>query len=238
MEIKESNIEMSIADTIMEKPIGFNIGSRHFCLYPPTLGKIYLLSRLTKLLEINIDIMKTNPYLESLRICQDKRDIVCRIIVYHVLKRKSDLLNEVKISKLKSFFKDNLSDNELSQLLIMSTSWDGVDLFIQHFGLDKERELRERIFRLKNKNSTSVSFGGTSTYGTIIDFACQRYGWTMDYVVWGISYVNLQMLMADVITTISLSKDEMNKLHILQDKTFINADDPKNIDKIKSMDWS
>ena len=237
MKNKDENIEMNIADAIMEKPVGFNIGSRHFCLYPPTLGKIYLLSRLVKQLEVNADIMKANPYLESLRICREKRDIVCRIISYHSLNRKSELLDEIRIRKRESFFNDNLSEDELAQLLIVVTSWDNADFYISHFGLDKERELRKRIAKLKEENGTSVSFGGLSTYGTIIDFACQRYGWTMDYVVWSISYLNLQMLMADAVSTVFLSKEEMKKLHISQDRKFINADDPQNIAKIKSMDW-
>lgn len=237
MKSKDENIEMNIADAIMEKPVGFNIGSRHFCLYPPTLGKIYLLSRLARQLEVNPDNMKASPYLESLRVCREKRNIVCRIISYHSLNRKPELLDETKVSKRESFFNDNLSEEELAQLLVIVTSWDNADSYIRHFGLDKERELRRKIAELKSKNNTSVSFGGRSTYGTIIDFACQRYGWTMDYVVWGISYVNLQMLMADAINSVHLSKEEMKKLRIPQDRTYISADDPSNIEKIKAMDW-
>ena len=44
-------IEMDIADTIMERPYEFHIGEMQFYLYPATLGKIYLLSRLTENLE-------------------------------------------------------------------------------------------------------------------------------------------------------------------------------------------
>ena len=42
---------MDIADTIMERPYEFHIGEMQFYLYPATLGKIYLLSRLTENLE-------------------------------------------------------------------------------------------------------------------------------------------------------------------------------------------
>ena len=237
MKTEDKNIEMNVADAIMEKPIGFNIGSRHFCLYPPTLGKIYLLSRLVKQLETNAVIMKTNPYLESLRICRDKRDVVCRIISYHTLKRKNDLLDEKEVSKREAFFNKNLDSEELAQLLVTVTSWDNADAYIRYFGIDKEQELRKKISKLKGKNGGSISFGGLSAYGTLIDFACQRYGWTMDYVVWGISYVNLQMLMADAITTVYVSKEERKKLHIPEDKEFISGDDMKNMDKIKAMDW-
>lgn len=233
----KKNIEMNIADAIMEKPIGFNIGSRHFCLYHPCLGKTYLLSRLMHSINFSPDNLKTNPYLEAIRICRDFKDVVCRILSYHSFFRKTDILDETKIGKIAKLFGKNLDLDELAQLLIIVMSWDDVDVYIKHFGLDKERNLRNRISKMKSEGC-SVSFGGLSTYGALIDFACQRYGWTMDYVVWGISYVNLQMLMADAITSIYLSKDEMKKLRIPQDRTYISGDDPRNIDKIKSMNWN
>lgn len=66
-------IEMNIADTIMERPYGFRVNKRHFYLYPITLGKTYLLSRLIESLDMNTDIIKSNPYMEALRLCQEKK---------------------------------------------------------------------------------------------------------------------------------------------------------------------
>ena len=40
-------------------------------------------------------------------------------------------------------------------------------------------------------------FGGKTIWGTLIDAACERYGWTFDYVVWGISYNNLTLMLKD-----------------------------------------
>ena len=68
----------------------------------------------------------------------------------------------------------------------------------------------------------------------LIDFACQRYGWTMDYVLWSISYVNLRMLLEDAITTVYLSDDERKKLG-RGDGEVINADDPANRDLVRRM---
>lgn len=229
---------MNIADAIMERPIGFNVGNRHFCLYPPTLGKIYLISRLNDALRINHEILKENPYLEALRLCQEKKDIVCRIVAYHTLNGKSDILNESKVSSRALFFKNELDNGELANIILAAMSWDNANTYIKHFRLDKEQALRKKISELKEEDSSSISFGGLSTYGTLIDFACQRYGWSMDYVVWGISYVNLQMLMADAVTSIYLSKKEMKKLHIPKRGSFINGDDPSNMEKIKSMNWN
>ena len=113
-------------------------------------------------------------------------------------------------------------------------SGDNTEEFIKHFGIDKERLERNRIAAVKKDNS-SVTFGGNSTYGTLIDFACQRYGWTMDYILWGISYANLKMLMAAAITTVYLSEDERKKLNIFDDSEVVNADDPKNKELIRRM---
>lgn len=234
METKE--IEMNIADAIMEKPIGFSIGNRHFCLYPVTLGKIYLLSRLMKTIGFNQEILKANPFMEALRVCREHTGAVCRMLAYCMMRRKEDVFNERKVQALANMLADRLDGDELSRLLLMAISWDDAETYVKHFGLDRERVLRQRIRKLKESGG-SISFGGLSTYGTLIDFACQRYGWTMDYVVWGISYVNLQMLMADAITSVLLSKEEQRKLRIPQDTTFINADDMANMQKIMSMDW-
>ena len=230
------SIELDIADAVMEKPIAFSIGTKHFYLYPPTLGKIYLVSRLIDGLNIDDKKLSINPYLESYRICKEHKEVVCRILSYHSFKKKAEIQDERKIYARQSFFQSNLNEEELSQLLIVATSWDDSSKYIKHFGLDKDAQLRKRISELKD-NSNNISFGGNSVYGSIIDFACQRYGWTLDYVVWGISYINLKMLMADAITSVYLSDEERKKLHIPKDRTFINADDPENMKKIMAMNW-
>lgn len=233
MEDRE-RIEMNIADTIMERPVGFNVGNRRFFIYPPTLGKTYILVRLFNALDADSKIIASNPYMETLRLCQTKKDIVCRILSYYTFNRKDDIYDNSKIEYWSKWFERKLDNEELSTLFVLILSGDNTDEYIKYFGIDKEREERKRIAKVKNDNS-SISFGGNSTYGTLIDFACQRYGWTMDYVVWGISYANLKMLMADAITTIYLSADERKQLNIFDDKEYINADDPKNKELVREM---
>ena len=238
MEEKRFNIESDIADAIMERPIGFYIGDRHFFLHPPSLGKTYILSRLVAELGMNMDILRTNPYLEAMRLCMAKKETVSRIVAYHSLKRKKDILDEHVVNMRAELFSSNLDNKELAKLFAASASFGDAGLFMKHLGLDREKKLRDKVAKIKNKDGGSIVFGGLSTYGTLIDFACQRYGWTMDYVVWGISYLNLKMLISDAITSVYLSKEERKKVHIPDDRTFINADDPRNMGKIRSMDWS
>lgn len=233
MEDKEL-IEMNIADTIIERQIGFSVGKRNFFIYPATLGKTYLLARLLKSLEANDRVIATDPYLEAIRLSETKKETVCRILAYHSFNSKSDILNNIKVEQRAKIFEKNLDTEELATILVLILSSDNTEEFIRYFGIDKERTQKDRIYKIKGSKG-SVSFGGKSTYGTLIDFACQRYGWTMDYVVWGISYANLKMLMADSITTIYLNEDERKKLNIFDDSEIINADDPKNKDLIRKM---
>lgn len=227
-------LEMGIADTIIERPIGFSIGKRNFFIHPVTLGKTYLLARLFKSLEANDRIIDTNPYLEAIRLCTEKKETVCRILAYHSFNRKDDILDNIKVEKRAKIFDKSLDTEELATIFVLILSGDNTEEFIRYFGIDKERIEKDRIYKMKDSKG-SISFGGKSTYGTLIDFACQRYGWTMDYVVWGISYANIKMLMADSITTIYLSDEERKKLNIFDDSEIINADDPKNKDMIRRM---
>ena len=231
MEDKEL-LEMNIADTIIERPVGFNIGSRQFYLYPPTLGMIYHFARLFKSLEADARLISANPYLEAIRLCTEKKEIVCRILSNYTFNRKEDVFDGIKVEVRAKEFSE-LAAEELATIFTIVLSGDNTEEFIKYFGIDKERLERSRIAAVKKDNS-SVTFGGNSTYGTLIDFACQRYGWTMDYVMWGISYANLKMLMADAITTIYLSEEE-RKLLGKSVGEVINADDPRNRELIRRM---
>ncbi|WP_106828062.1 hypothetical protein [Parabacteroides pacaensis] len=230
----KEQIEMNIADTIIERPITFSVSNRKFFIYHSTLGKTYLLVRLLKALDADDKVISVNPYMEALRLCQAKKGIVCRILSYCTFNSKEDVCDNSKVECRAKWFERNLDNKDLATLFVLILSGDNTDEYINYFGIDREREKRKRIAIVK-KNNSSISFGGNSMYGTLIDFACQRYGWTMDYVVWGISYANLKMLMADAITTVCLSAEERKQLHIFDDKEYINADDPKNKELIREL---
>lgn len=89
-------IEMNIADTIMERPYGFRVNKRHFYLYPITLGKTYLLSRLIESLDMKADIIKANPYMEALRLCQEKKRLFADYyLITHSTRKKNYLMTEL-----------------------------------------------------------------------------------------------------------------------------------------------
>lgn len=229
-------IDMDIADTIIERPHGFKVNQRQFYLYPVTLGKTYLISRIVGCLGINLEIIKANPYMEALRLCQGKKESVCRILSYHTINKKDELFDCNLVQERCDFFCKELDDDSMAQLLVMVLPEGDISAYMKHLGIDKEKEWQAKAMRAK-KNNNSLTFGGKSIYGTLIDTACQRYGWTFEYVVWGISYANLQLLLADSVTSIYLSDEERKRVNIPQDRDIINADDPANMARIKAMRW-
>lgn len=187
-------------------------------------------------LGINLEIIKANPYMEALRICQEKKESVCRILSYHTINKKEELFDYDFVQERCKFFYKEIDNDSMAQLLVMVLSEGDISAYIKHLGIDKEKEWQAKAMRAK-KDNNSLTFGGKSIYGTLIDTACQRYGWTFEYVVWGISYANLQLLLADSVTSIYLSDEERKRVNIPQDRDIINADDPANMAKIKAMKW-
>lgn len=226
-------IEISISDAIIEKPIRFSVGKYSFSLYPSTLGRMQILKNLYLAMNINTKLLSLNPFAEALRVCRYRQETVCQIIAYSTFNEKRDVMDFKKVSQRAIFFRKKVSVNDLATLLTVILSADKVEEFVHYFGLDADRKLKAQINHIKGEGH-SVTFGGKSIYGLLIDFACQRYGWTMDYVLWSISYVNLSLLLADAITTVYLSDDERKKLG-RGDGEVINADDPANRDLVRRM---
>lgn len=227
-------IQYDIADMIMEKPLSFTVKDERFSIYPLTLGKSLLIQRVVDNLEINEETVKANPFLEALRLCRDKKDLVLKLIAYYVTNDKERLFDERLINSTAKYLSD-VDEEDLAKLLLYILTNDKVDACIKYLGIDKDRKEQRRILKIKNSGSNVVDFGGKSIYGSIVDVVCERYGWTMDYVVWGISYANLRMLLADMTTSISLTDDEKKKARIRSNGSFINGDDPANIDRMRAM---
>jgi len=64
--------------------------------------------------------------------------------------------------------------------------------------------------------------GGRSIWGSLFDVVLQKYHWTLEYLLWGISFQNVQMLIADTMSTTT-------------EEEVINADDPRNKRRIEEL---
>lgn len=233
---KGEQLDLDIADAIIDRPKGFSVGRRHFYLYPMTLGKVYLQKRVVEALDINEEILIENPYAEALRIIETKKDECCLLLTYHTLQKKHEVLDNRKVSERKKYFLNNVSKEDLATLLIACLSNDKLNAFIQHLGIDKEQERLEEAAKAKDKSGTLI-FGGKSVYGELIDAACERYKWTFDYVVWEISFVNLQLLLKDSIKSVYLTEDERKRVHVNDNSMTDGNNKEAVLEAIKDMNW-
>lgn len=214
----------------MEIPIGFEVGGVHFYLYPVTLGRAYLISREREGMAENLkEVFDISSEKEKL----DYRMSLCRILALQTFKNPEQIFDVKKLEKRVNFFYNNIDSEGLFCLydMIMDSMKDS-SLYIKSYGLDLDKKALLRIAKLKG-DSGSISFGGKTAYGSFISPACEKYGWSIRYVVWGISLTNLEMLLADAQTSVYLTKDERKKLKLSTDRTVIDANDPANIEQMR-----
>lgn len=215
---------LDISDAMIERPVSFMIGGCRYCLYYPTLGKLQLLSRLIGPLGFNSGaVANGDVYMIAKNAAKNRREETLRYLAYNSLPG-DDCLHESKVlARIKSL--GRADENDLPVLLITALTMDKTAAIMDELGVEKESKRLERVIKAKDKDKNSVSFGGKSIWGALIDAACERYGWTYQYVLWGISYCNLQMLLSDYVKTVFLTDDERKKIHVSTDNITINASD-------------
>lgn len=234
---KEKQLELDIADTIIDRPKGFSVGRRHFYLYPVTLGKMYLEKRIISNLNINIELLQANPYIESLRLVETKKEQCCLLIAYHTLQTKQEVLNNEIVNNRKKLILNEMSNEDIATLVLTCLTHDKTATYIQYYGIDKELERMSEVVKAKDSKN-SFSFGGKSIYGTLIDTVCERYKWTFDYVLWEISYTNLQMLVKDKVTSVYLTDEEMKSVHINNVSEMVDGNSKESVmNAIQGMNW-
>lgn len=209
-----------ISDALIERPACFSIKKKHYSVFPPSLGKIQLIARLVE----KIGLGENTTYKSAYEAAQSHRDECLRLVAYSTLPGMECLDENKVIQRIEEF---KVADEaELSSLVILILSFDKTDKIKRHFGMDKEAKRLSKVAKVKEKSAKgSVSFGGVSIWGSLLDAACERYGWSYQYVLWGISYTNLQLLLADQVRTVFLTEDELKNAHISTDKVHINAKD-------------
>lgn len=219
-------------DSIMEMPIGFEVGGVDFFLYPVTLGRAYLISREREGMAENLTDILASVSQEK---AENYRRSISRIIAIQTFRTKEEIFDISALDKRTEYLYQNGDDEGLFALYdIVMASMEDSKQFIKLSGLDHDKKDLSKIAKLKS-DSGNICFGAKTAYGSFIAPACEKFGWTLDYVVWGISLTNLEMLLADASTSVYLSKEERKQLKISTDRTFIDAGDPANKERIRKM---
>ena len=231
--MESRDIYNELTDAVIERPVVFSVGKEKLSIYPASLGKMFLVSRILDSMKVSQKNLSEDPFSEAVRLCKYRREGVIRLIAFYTVKDKDDHF-DIDLIDGRCSVLSSLDDDNLATLLVVVLTQDCSDRFIKEYGIDKEKQLVQKVVKYK-QDKGNLSFGGKTVYGTLIDSACERYGWSLEYVVWGISYTNLRMITADSVVSMYLSKEDMKKLHISADREVINASDPKNFEKIKAM---
>lgn len=234
----KDNLNETLADAVMSRPREFFIGSKRYCLWPPSLGMSLMIERHISALGIDDELMSSSPAMEALRLARIKRKEIAYILAILSFHRYVDLCRSDKIHKRAEIFADKLSDEELARLVLMALTEPKAQTLISLSGISYEQAEQSRIAKYKNREGHTLSFGGKTIYGTLIDAACSRYGWTKEYAVWGIDHLSLQVMLTDTINTIYLSDEEMKALNISSTRSQKFGMTPEDITRLKAMDWS
>lgn len=235
---KELISKADISDVLIERPVSFSVKGRHYAIYRPSLGKIQLLSRLLEAIGFNEFKPTDDIYYFSYVVAQGHRDDCIRLIAYSSLP-SDDCLDEGKVSKRIKEFKE-LDTEDIATILIIIFRLDRTDDIMRHFGMDKESERIDKIMKVKGKSSkNTLTFGGLSVWGSLIDAACERYGWSFQYVLWGISYSNLRLLLTDQVKTVFLTDEERKQVRMpVKKEEVIRVDGEGSFKEfIKKQNW-
>lgn len=232
-------INQDLADALIQRPLWFSFGRgrciKRYAIYPPTLGKRIITASLILRLGIDAGIADESLALESLRLASVKRVDAVLLIAYYTLNDRDSILDSAIVARRAEQLDKGITTQELAELLIHVLTLDTSDALIATHGIDTDLELRQRIADVKG-NGSGVLVGSKTIYGALIDQVAERYGWTIDYILWGISYVNLKMLISDAPTYIPISEEEARRLGInVAGVDIIDANDPANAEDIARM---
>lgn len=113
-----NSTEQSVSDTITQKPIRFTVGDEKFAIYPPTMGKMQILSKLYLQLDIDEHEFQEEPHKEVMRICENRTDIICSLMAVATFRTEDELLNDEQIAVRAAFFKWNCYPEDFAACVV------------------------------------------------------------------------------------------------------------------------
>jgi len=199
-------------DALLGAPCEFFADGRRYLLHRPPLGVVILTRRIMQAAGIDSRALTVSPFEEALRLCGDaeKRPAVLELLTHFTLSGKDDHYNSRLITRTRKRLDAALSREEVAELLLLALSLDDYSAYLRETGMDEDLGARERAARAKRDGST-LFFGGKTLFGAVVDAACAKYGWTLDYCVWGVPYTTLRLLSCDAVTSVYMSDEEMKR---------------------------
>lgn len=206
-------IKKMFIDAITEAPIEFTLEDRHFCIYPKTFAANAMVGNIRELLEIDQRNVQLNPILECLRLCEDKRELVLRVLAICTLRGKQ-ITSSYLMKKRMDFFDKHMEKSDMANLLLHCLQDDNqkLQVLLQGLGIDDELKKKKAVMEAKKTSNSSIGFGGKTIMGSLFGWFSEKFGWTIDYITYGISYVNLLMMYYDHYDSVNLTEAEQKRI--------------------------
>ena len=230
---KNGNIEYALADIITGKPHEFKVGRKLFRLYPITLAKQFIQKRIIGRLGLNTSFIQ-NPYLEALRVAETNKKACCEIIALHATPNTyKDLHDSKAMTERRNVF-EKMRTEDVATMLVNVLTTDYTKDIIEYFGIDKEQKRLSVIMEIKRKNSkNNLSFGGLTIFGTFIG-QLKEMGYTDDEILYEKGYAYLRLMLADKITSVYLTDEELQDVPTDSGGTMIDGNSPEAFEKLKT----
>lgn len=234
------DLQDKITDILLALPQGVAIGGERYHFYAPTLGISMMAARYLHALDLDEHAMKMdlNAYILEL-VCNRRADL-CRLVALFTLSGKEEAWDVSVIERRAAQIAAHADDSELAMMLTMVLQQTDLDEIYSGCGIKSDRMRQSRIAAFKrSKGSAPEQFGGHTVFGSLLDRAAERYGWTKDYIVWGIDLASLQIMMADSVSAVFLSDDERKHLGTpAPDDEVVDANSPEARKRLRNHKWN
>lgn len=230
-EKSRKGIEYELADVLTAQPHEFTVGRKHYRLYPVTLAKMYLLKEYIAALGLDMVNIQVNPYLEALRVVEGKRRICCSILAIHTTPNTyRDLFCRQNIAERRNAF-EKVNREDLASLLMIVLTSDTTAHLMEGLGLNEEHRRMKRASMAKKDTQGSLTFGGKTVFGSFIA-PLKEMGYTDDEIIYERPYAFLRLLLADKITTMYLTGEELENLSVADGGKLIDGNSAESMAEV------
>lgn len=231
----EKDLEYTLADIITAKPHEIRIGRKVLRFYPVTLAKTFVLRRWMDALDIDANILKTNPYIECLRLVETQHDIISEILAIHSAPNTRRDLHDSHSRSVRRNLLSSVKQEHLAGLLLTMLTQDQTEELTDYLGLRNEHERLMEALDVKRKDSkNNLNFGGKSIFGGFIG-QLKEMGYTDDEILFEHGYSYLRLMLADRVTSVYLTDEELEDLPQSAGGTLLDGEADTDLNQLESL---
>ena len=233
MSINESLL-LEMVDAITELPLSIKAGGQLFYIYPPSFGSTILISKVLQKAGIGEMAAGGLGVINALKLFKEQKELIGTLLAICSFENRRDACNNELLAERAEKLKSVSIKEATGVLMSILNTNEMLSRFCEESGINKENRFRQRVLKVKNSDSSSISFGAKTIYGSLFGQVCEKFHWSLDYAVWGISFLNLNMLVIDQSSTIFLTEEERKQIRFPKEiENSISADDPQMRDEVE-----